>query len=112
MYGRFAVAGPCLTRPNLSYTEPWHRQTHPLYAPKYGTGMQPKCVQIAEQHKTEEFPASEIEVLDSLSSKVVVGSEFVKSTSDFVSLRTNIISPFQEVYKTSPGGSSAMSNSL
>jgi hypothetical protein len=69
-------------------------------------------VQIAEQHNTEEFPASEIEVFDSLSRSVVVGREFVKSTSDLVSLRTKIISPFHDVYKTSPGGNSAMSNSL
>ena len=74
--------------------------------------MQPKCVQIAEQHKTDELPASEIEVFDSLSKSVVVGSELVKSTSDLVSLRTKIISPFQEVWSTSPGGSSAMSSSL
>jgi hypothetical protein len=69
-------------------------------------------VQIAEQHKTDELPASEIEVLESLSSKVVVGRELVKSTSDLVSLRTKIISPFHEVWRTSPGGSSEMSSSL
>lgn len=31
--------------------------THPLYAPKYGIGMQPKWVQTAEHTKTCVFPA-------------------------------------------------------
>jgi hypothetical protein len=74
--------------------------------------MQPKCVQIAEQQRTDEFPASEIEVFDSLSSKVEVGSELVKSTSDLVKRLIKIISPFQDVWHTSTGGSSEMSSSL
>ncbi len=32
-------------------------QTHPLYAPKYGIGIQPKWVQTAEQTNTCVFPA-------------------------------------------------------
>jgi len=59
--------------------------------------MHPKWVQIAEQHSTDELPASEIEVLDSLSSSDVRGNELVKSTSDLVKRRMKIISPFHEV---------------
>jgi hypothetical protein len=59
--------------------------------------MQPKWVQIAEQQSTDELPASEIDVLDSLSSNDVKGSELVKSTSDLVKRRMKIISPFHEV---------------
>jgi hypothetical protein len=59
--------------------------------------MQPKWVQIAEQQSTDELPASEIDVLDSLSSSDVRGSELVKSTSDLVKRRMKIISPFHEV---------------
>jgi uncharacterized membrane protein AbrB (regulator of aidB expression) len=74
--------------------------------------MQPKWVQIAEQQSTEELPAGETEVVDALSIRVVSGSEFVKSTSLFVKRRMKIISPFHEVWATSPGGSSEMSSSL
>ena len=39
--------------------------------------MQPKCVQIAEQQSTEELPAGETEVVETLSIKVVSGNAFV-----------------------------------
>lgn len=74
--------------------------------------MQPKWVQIAEQQSTDELPADETEVVEALSIKVVSGSELVKSTSDLVKRLTKIISPFQLVWATSPGGNSEMSISL
>jgi hypothetical protein len=52
---------------------------------------------MAEQHKTEELPAGETDVVDALSIKVVSGSELVKSTSLLVKRRMKIISPFQDV---------------
>ena len=74
--------------------------------------MQPKWVQIAEQQRTDELPAEETEVVEALSMRVVSGRELVKSTSDLVKRLTKIISPFQEVWATSPGGNSEMSISL
>lgn len=74
--------------------------------------MQPKWVQIAEQQSTDELPAAEREVFEDLSNMVVVGRELVKSTSLLVKRRMKIISPFQEVWATSPGGSSEISSSL
>ena len=56
--------------------------------------MQPKCVQIAEQHNTLDLPASESDTTDSLSSKVVSGRALVSLTSVRVSLLTKMISPF------------------
>jgi hypothetical protein len=59
-----------------------------------------------------ELPASDREVTDCLSRRVESGRELVSFTSVRVSLLTKISSPFQEVYRTSPGGSSEMSSSL
>jgi len=69
-------------------------------------------VQIAEQQRTDELPAAEMEVLEDLSMRVVLGRELVKSTSLLVKRRMKIISPFQEVWATSPGGNSEISSSL
>lgn len=52
---KFSKAGPCLTLAILSKTEPWQIQTQPLYGPRYGIGIQPKWVHIAETHKILEF---------------------------------------------------------
>ncbi|TNV84574.1 hypothetical protein FGO68_gene16312 [Halteria grandinella] len=112
MQGKLAWAGPCLTRPNLSYTEPWQRQTQPLQAPRQGTGMQPRWVQIAEHTRICEFTASEREVTDTLSRRVESGRALLSLTSDRVRRRIKMSSPFQEVWRTSPGGSSEMSSSL
>jgi hypothetical protein len=59
-----------------------------------------------------ELPASESDVTDYLSRRVESGSELVSLTSVRVSLLTKMSSPFQDVCKTSPGGSSEMSSSL
>jgi hypothetical protein len=69
-------------------------------------------VQIAEQTKTVELPASVRVVVEALSSSVVLGNALVSLTSVNVSLLMKIISPFHEVYKVSPGGNSEMSSSL
>ena len=69
-------------------------------------------MQIAEHTRMFEFPASESEVTDYLSRRVESGNELVSFTSVKVSLLTKISSPFQEVCKTSPGGSSEISSSL
>ena len=69
-------------------------------------------MQIAEQTKMFELPASDREVTDYLSKSVFAGSAFDSFTSVSVSLLTKINSPFHEVCSTSPGGSSEISNSL
>ena len=69
-------------------------------------------MQIAEHTRMLEFPASEREVTDCLSKRVESGRAFDSFTSVKVSLLTKISSPFQEVYRTSPGGSSEISSSL
>jgi len=69
-------------------------------------------VQIAEHTRIYELPASESEVTDTLSNRVLSGRALDSLTSDNVNLLMKISSPFQEVCKTSPGGSSEMSNSL
>jgi len=74
--------------------------------------MQPKWVQMAEQTRTLEFPASDKVTYDVLSSSVVFGKAFVSLTSVTVSLLMKMISPFHEVYNTSPGGNSEISSSL
>ena len=74
--------------------------------------MHPKCVQMAEQTLTLEFPAGVKVTYDDLSSSVVFGNAFVSFTSVTVSLLMKIISPFHEVYNTSPGGNSEISSSL
>ena len=73
--------------------------------------MHPKCVQIAEQTKMLEFPASDKLVVEALSRRVVSGNALVSLTSLTVSLLMKISSPFQAVWRTSPGGSSEISNS-
>lgn len=67
---------------------------------------------MAEHTRILEFPASEREVTEVLSSRVEAGRELVSLTSDRVSLLMKISSPFQDVCKTSPGGSSEISSSL
>jgi hypothetical protein len=103
---------PCLTLPYLSKVDPWHKQTHPLYAPKYGTGMQPKWVHEAEQTKILVFPDGVNTTSPSGSISVDLGSEFSCEISLLVNLLTNIGSPFHIVCKHSPGGRTPTSNSL
>ena len=67
---------------------------------------------MAEQTKILEFPASVGGVNADLSRRVESGREFDSLTSVTVSLLMKISSPFQEVWRTSPGGSSEISNSL
>jgi hypothetical protein len=59
-----------------------------------------------------ELPASERDVVEDLSSRVEAGRELVSLTSVKVSLLMKMSSPFQDVCKTSPGGSSEISSSL
>jgi hypothetical protein len=54
-------------------------------------------VHIAEHTRTYEFVASEREVIDYLSRRVLSGKALVSLTSLKVSLLMKIISPFQEV---------------
>ena len=69
-------------------------------------------MQIAEQTNMLEFPASDNGAVGALSSLVDSGKAFVSLTSVIVSLLIKISSPFQAVYRTSPGGNSEISNSL
>jgi hypothetical protein len=69
-------------------------------------------VQIALQTKTSELPALDRGAVGVLSRAVASGRAIVSLTSDNVSLLMKINSPFQEVYRHSPGGSSEISSSL
>ena len=67
---------------------------------------------MAEHTRICEFPASDRDVTDYLSRRDESGSSFDSFTSVNVNLLMKISSPFQEVCKTSPGGSSEISSSL
>lgn len=67
---------------------------------------------MAEHTRILEVPASEREVTDCLSKRVESGRALVSLTSESVNLLTNMSSPFQDVWSTSPGGNSEMSSSL
>lgn len=61
-----------------------------------------------------EFPAVETERkgFDSVSRRRLLGTDSDSVTSEGVNLLTKMSSPFQEVWRTSPGGSSETSSSL
>lgn len=69
-------------------------------------------MQIAEHTRILELPASESGAKGDLSNLVLSGRAFVSLTSLMVNLLMKISSPFQAVYKTSPGGNSEISSSL
>lgn len=77
-----------------------------LYAPKYGIGIQPRCVHNAEQTKTYVFPDADRTTSDDLSNLVSSGNSFSVLISSFVNLLMNTGIPFQTIYITSPGGKS------
>ena len=67
---------------------------------------------MAEHTKILELPASVGGVKADLSNNVESGRELLSLTSETVNLLIKISSPFQEVWSTSPGGSSEISSSL
>jgi len=69
---------------------------------------------MAEHTRIVEFPAVETERKGfvSLSRRSLAGTASESVTSEVVNLLMKMSSPFQEVWRTSPGGSSEMSSSL
>ena len=67
---------------------------------------------MAEHTKILEFPASVGGVNADLSNRVESGKELLSFTSVSVNLLIKMSSPFQDVWSTSPGGNSEISNSL